>query len=104
MSNALAYAGVTAVLKDLLDTGVIDHRVTDALGQGVTVSAVAPDAIPLGNDMGARLNLFMHQVTPNAAWRNMDYPSHDGGGRRIGNPPLAVDLHYLLTAYSNTDL
>ena len=34
MSNALAIAGVTAVLKDLLDTGLIDHRVTDALNRG----------------------------------------------------------------------
>lgn len=104
MSNALAFAGVTAVLKDLLDTGMIDHEVTDIMGQGVTVSAVAPDAIQLGNDMGARLNLFMHQATPNAAWRNAALPSRDARGRRTANPPLAVDLHYLLTAYSNSDL
>ena len=37
MSNALAIAGVSAVLKDLLDSGLIDHQVTDALGAGVTV-------------------------------------------------------------------
>lgn len=104
MSNALAFAGVTAVLKDLLDTGMIDHQVTDIMGQGVTVSALAPDAIQLGNEMGARLNLFMHQATPNAAWRNADLPSRDASGRRISNAPLAVDLHYLLTAYSNADL
>jgi hypothetical protein len=104
MSNALAFAGVTAVLKDLLDTGLIDHEVTDIMGQGVTVSALAPDAIQLGNEMGARLNLFMHQATPNAAWRNAAQPSRDATGRRIGNAPLAVDLHYLLTAYANADL
>lgn len=104
MSNALAFAGVTAVLKDLLDTGMIDHEVTDIMGQGVTVSALAPDAIQLGNEMGARLNLFMHQATPNAAWRNTAQPSRDTTGRRIANSPLAVDLHYLLTAYSNADL
>jgi hypothetical protein len=104
VSNALAFAGVTAVLKDLLDTGMIDHEVTDIMGQGVTVSAVAPDSIQLGNEMGARLNLFMHQATPNAAWRNAAYPSRDASGRRIANAPLAVDLHYLLTAYSNADL
>ena len=104
MSNALAFAGVTAVLKDLLDTGMIDHQVTDIMGQGVTVSALAPDAIQLGNEMGARLNLFMHQATPNAAWRNAAQPSRDTTGRRIANAPLAVDLHYLLTAYSNADL
>ena len=35
MSNALAIAGVTAALKDLLDSGLIDQAVTDTLGAGV---------------------------------------------------------------------
>jgi hypothetical protein len=104
VSNALAIAGVTAVLKDLLDDGLIDHRVTDAMGQGVTVSALAPDAIQLSVDAQPRLNLFMHQATPNAAWRNAALPSRDGSGRRVANPPLALDLHYLVTAYGSADL
>jgi hypothetical protein len=104
MSNALALAAVTAVLKDLLDSGLIDHRVTDALGEGVTVSAIAPDAIELGANASPRLNLFLHQVTPNAAWRNAELPALDSRGRRIANPPLALDLHYLLTAYGSQDL
>ena len=78
---------------------------SDALGQGVTVSAVAPDAIELGNDTQPRLNLFMHQATPNAAWRNVGLPvAQTRAGRRIANPPLALDLHYLLTAYGSADL
>jgi hypothetical protein len=104
MSNALAIAGVTAVLKDLLDNGLIDHKIVDSLGQGVTVSALAPDAIALNNDTQPRLNLFMHQATPNAAWRNANLPSTDSSGRRIANAPLALDLHYLLTAYGRADL
>jgi hypothetical protein len=104
MSNALAIAGVTAVLKDLLDDGLIDHRVTDTMGQGVTVSALAPDAIQLGADAQPRLNLFMHQATPNAAWRNVGYPSRGASGARISSPPLALDLHYLVTAYGSADL
>ena len=40
MSNALAIAGVTAVLKDLLNNGLIDHNVTGAVG-GVGSVAVA---------------------------------------------------------------
>jgi hypothetical protein len=105
MSNALAIAGVSAVLKDLLDSGLIDHRVTDAMGKGVTVSATAPDNIELtGANATPRLNLFLHQVTTNPAWRNVGFPSHDGRGNRIANPPLALDLHYLLTAYGNEDL
>ena len=33
MSNALAIAGVTAVLKDLLDNGLIDHKIVDPWGR-----------------------------------------------------------------------
>jgi hypothetical protein len=104
VSNALAIAGVTAVLKDLLDGGLIDHNVTSTMGQGVIVSALAPDAIQVGTDQTRRLNLFLHQATPNAAWRNINYPSRNAAGDRIRNPPLALDLHYLLTAYGTLDL
>jgi hypothetical protein len=105
VSNALAIAGVSAVLKDLLDSGLIDHQVTDTLGAGVTVSSLAPDVVPIDGDNAVpRLNLFLYQVTPNAAWRNVDLPSRDASGRRVSNPPLALDLHYLLTAYGIADL
>jgi hypothetical protein len=40
MSNALAIAGVTAVLQALLDSLKAD--ITAALGAGVTLSSVAP--------------------------------------------------------------
>ena len=105
MSNALAIAGVTAVLRDLLDSGMIDHAVTDAMGQGVTVTAIAPDRIALeGVDARPQLNVFLHQATPNAALRNSALPSRDRSGNRTSNPPLALDLHYLITAYGVSDL
>jgi len=104
VSSALAIAGVTAVLKDLLDGSMIDHNLASILGNSVVVSALAPDSIELGNDTTRRLNLFLHQATPNAAWRNVGYPSRDSAGERIGNPPLALDLHYLLSAYGTLDL
>ena len=84
---------------------MIDHQITDTLGAGVTVSALPPDVIPLeGIDAVPRLNLFLHQATPNLAWRNALMPTHDGAGRRTTNPPLALDLHYLLTAYGIEEL
>jgi hypothetical protein len=105
MSNALAIAGVSAVLKDLLDSGMIDHQITDTLGAGVTVSSLAPDVVPIDGDGAVpRLNLFLYQVTPNPGWRNADLPSRDASGRRVSKPPLALDLHYLLTAYGIADL
>lgn len=104
MSNALAIAGVTAVIKDLLDSGMIDEAITDILGAGVTVTSMAPDTVSLDNNDSPQLNLFLHQVTPNVAWRNAALPSRDAGGNRVSNPPLALDLHYLLTAYGRADL
>lgn len=106
MSSALAIAGVTAVLRDLLNNGLIDHSVSDGLGSAVAVSALPPDrVIPSNGIEPTQLNLFLYHVTPNQGWRNQKLPSRDGSGQtRLGNPPLALDLHYLLSAYGNEDL
>ncbi|HEY5810730.1 MAG TPA: DUF4255 domain-containing protein [Povalibacter sp.] len=106
MSNALAIAGVTAVLRDLLNDGMINHNVSGVLGSTVTVSALPPDRVmPANGSESTQLNLFLHRLTPNPGWRNNDLPSRDSSGRnRLANPPLALDLHYLLTAYSADEL
>jgi hypothetical protein len=103
VTSALGISGVSAVLETAL------HSVFIGSGLGsVIVSAVAPDIVQssLGSapDAYSQVNLFLHQVTLNAAWRNMDLPSlaSDGSSRRT-NPPLALDLHYLLTAYASAD-
>lgn len=106
MSTALAIAGVTATLRDLLNDGLVNGNVAGVLGSTVTVSALPPDRVVTGNGpQPTQLNLFLHQVTPNAAWRNLMLPSRDAQtGQRKSNPPLALDLHYLLTAYGAEDL
>lgn len=104
MSNALAIASVTAVLKDLLDNALIDHSVSATVGGPVLVTAVAPDLIDLADENADRqLNIFLYHVMPNAAWRNTGLPSRDGRGERLTNPPLALDLYYMLTAYGAQD-
>jgi hypothetical protein len=104
MSSALAIASVTAVLRDLLNNGLIDHDVSSTLGN-VTVSTLSPDRVdPANQNQQSQLNLFLYQVTPNASWRNVGLPSRNGNGERISNPPLALNLHYLLTAYGALDL
>ena len=104
MSSPLAIAGVTAVLKDLLNNGVIDRDLSGAVGGNVTVTALPPDRIETGTQEQNQLNLFLYQVTPNIAWRNVGLPSRDGNGATIANAPLALDLHYLLTAYGDKEL
>jgi hypothetical protein len=102
MSNALAIAAVTAVLKDLLNNGLIDHDLASSLGV-VNVSARSPDLTPTGANDPAQLNLFLYHVTPNQGWRNAALPSRDDRGDRLTNPPLALDLHYLLIAHGAQD-
>jgi len=104
MSSPLAIASVTAVLRDLLNNGMIDHNIVGAIGSNVTVTAVPPDTIQLESNAQTQLNLFLYQVMPNQGWRNVGLPSRDGRGDRFTNPPLALDLHYLLTAYGAEEL
>ncbi|WP_322486839.1 DUF4255 domain-containing protein [Chloroflexus sp.] len=103
MSNALAIAAVTAVLRDLLQDGLIDHDLTGALGE-VTVSVLAPaQALAAFTPNSGQLNLFLYHVSYNSGWRNHGLPSRSGRGELISDPPLALDLHYLLTAYTDQD-
>lgn len=103
MSTALGLASVTAVLRDLLNNGLIDHDVTGSLGGNVNVTALPPDRID-ASSATSQLNLFLYQVTPNAGWRNEGLPTRDSNGNRVSNPPLALDLHYLMTAYGADEL
>jgi hypothetical protein len=102
MSSPLAIAAVTAVLKDLLDNALIDHSVSNATGP-VTVTAQAPDRVRGNSHDAAQLNLFLYRVAPNQGWSNMQLPSLDARGERTTNPPLALDLQYLLSAYERND-
>jgi len=107
MSSALAIAGVTAVLRDLLNDGLINQDATGVLGATVSVSAGPPDrVIPTnGGPESTQLNLFMYHVTPNSGWRNERFPTLDASGnQRLSNAPLALNLHYLLSAHGSEDL
>ena len=50
-----------------------------------------------------QLNIFLYHVASNAGWSNTDLPSRDTQGSRMTNPPLALDLFYLLSAYGKSD-
>ena len=105
MSSALAIASVTQVLRDLLNNGIIDRDVSGATGVDVAVTCFPPDRVPTsGTEEKSQLNLFMYMVSQNQGWRNQNFPSMNANGDRIANPYLALDLHYLLSAYSPLEL
>ena len=107
MSTAMAIAGVTAVLRHRLNEGLLDHNISGMLGNAVSVSVLTPDRLAEKSspEECSRLNLFLYQVTPNTGWRNARSPARDDTSmQHQSNPPLALDLHYLISACSSGDL
>lgn len=103
MSNTLAIAAVTGALSQLISKITVarfpgEPEYSDAIVTHVPFDEIATD----GSEN--QVNLFLYQITPNATWRGTD-PSR-ASRLESDKPPLALNLHYLLTAYAkgNDDL
>ena len=101
MSDYLAVGGVSAVLQWLLTNALTSGGPTTVLSSPQPVTAISPDLITTGANEQPQVNLFMYYVSLNPALRNLDLPSRNGSGAEISNPPLALNLHYLVTAYGS---
>ncbi|MBD2211967.1 DUF4255 domain-containing protein [Calothrix sp. FACHB-156] len=107
MRHTIAMASVTAVLKNVVENGLTSDPITASIGD-ILVTAIPPDRITVGVDEHSQINLFLYQVTQN---RNADWTSGELKQRitqsqkeqRPKNPPLALDLHYLLTVYGGKE-
>ncbi|MDQ3279913.1 MAG: DUF4255 domain-containing protein [Acidobacteriota bacterium] len=97
MSNSLAIATVTEALRITLEKQVQTIKPTIS---GVGATAVRPDAA----GAAPSVNVFLYQVTPNVAMRNVDLPTRDAGGMLRQKPRAAIDLHYLLSVYGKDSL
>src|SRR6266566_6194256 len=100
MRSGLAIASVTAVLKNLLDNELIQLSATASMGD-VSITVQPPDRISTGAEEHTQLNLWLYRLTPNSGWRRSGTFSTQAD--LLENPPLALDLHYLLTAYGERD-
>lgn len=94
MSNFLAIATVTAALQDVLQPAV-----SQAVGLA-KVGFSRPDA---SNQQTPLVNIYLYQVTPNAAYRNADLPTRRNDGSLVQKTQVAIDLHYLFTFHGNDD-
>ena len=102
MSDYLAVGGVSAVLRSMLNGALTDGGPSSLFGTtSPGITATSPDLIATGADEQPQLNLFMYYVSLNPALRNLDLPSRNGAGQQISNPPLALNLHYLVSAYGS---
>lgn len=103
MSSFLGIAAVTQVLKGMLSEGLADSELSD-LTPEPTISALPPDKILVNDDEPNRVNLYMYMSQPNTSWRNNDLPVRNTDGQRISNPPLVLDLHYVLSGYGSNEI
>ncbi len=100
MSSALGMAAATKVIAAVIDSNVAEAKLTTILGT-ISTSLKAPDAATKTDAAG--VNLFLYNATQNQGWRSEGLPSWDAGGQRIGRPYLPLDLHYVVSAYGETD-
>lgn len=94
MSNFLAVATVTAALNVALSEALADMD----LGSP-TVTTARPDTN--GHMPTTGVNIFLYQVMPNAAFRNIDLPTRRSSGELIQRPQAALELNYLLSFYGD---
>ncbi len=95
MSNALAIATVTLTLKEFLqDTATWTVP-------GADVTTLRPQEMENRSTDNARINLYLYQIVPNAAFRTADLPTRRADGTLMQQPTSAWDLHYLLSFYGN---
>jgi hypothetical protein len=94
MSNFLAIATVTAALRQVLLGPV------KSVLNGADVQFNRPDGTGIGTQTPL-VNVYLYQVTPNAAYRNADIPTRRSDGSLVRRPQVALDLHYLFTFYGD---
>lgn len=89
MSDYMAIADVGDTLVELLRANMRDLIPADS------IALVSPGEIE-GKD-NVRLSLFLYQVSENIYLKNQEMENM--GASRLKAPPLALDLHYMLTSY-----
>jgi hypothetical protein len=86
----------------MLNSALSSGGPASLLSTGPGITAKSPDLITTGPDEAPQLNLFMYYASLNPSLRNEGLPSASASGGRLSNPPLALNLHYLISAYGAT--
>jgi hypothetical protein len=99
MSNFLALATATETIRF-----VLNHYVGVDVN-GATASAVSPSGVNntgTGNGLPTTgVNVFLYQIMPNAAGRNLDLPTRRSDGSLVQRPRAAVDAHFIFSVYGS---
>jgi hypothetical protein len=99
MSNFLALATATETVRF-----VLNHFVSNDVN-GAVATAVSPSGVNntgTGNGLPAvGVNVFLYQIMPNAAGRNLDLPTRRSDGSLVQRPRAAVDAHFIFSVYGS---
>jgi hypothetical protein len=97
MSDYKAIMGVSATLQRLL-LDRMDYRKN---GNKIPVT-IAPADVKVSNVPDPRVNIFLYRITENIHLKNQEITGRGSVGD-YGHPPLSLDLHYILTAYGESE-
>jgi hypothetical protein len=98
MSNALAIASVTAMLRARLESAFTDAATTFPTGvQGANAFVQRPGGAHAAATAGADITLY--RTSPHPQWRNCDLPTRAGTGIPTEKPLLGLVLRYLVTTF-----
>lgn len=101
-NSILAIASITAILKSLLSNELVRRFANVPIGDAI-VTALPPDRILTGGEERAQLNLYLYRITPNAGRYHSRTTQPEITNTSETYPPLALDLHYLISAYGEHD-
>jgi hypothetical protein len=105
MSTALAIATVTRTLRAVINAALQEalpaNLPADVVPTGqLQVTTLPLDRVRTVHANGSLINLYLYSTVPSPAFRNGQPPRAGGGGAEL---PLALNLHYMLTAYGQDD-
>lgn len=105
MSSELAILAVTRTIRNILFTE-IPHKFglsgSGDVTQGFDVTMQPLHRVRENNKTDNLINLYLYRTEVNAAWGNMPLPT-TSKPTDVAQPPLALNLEYLISAYGEGD-
>jgi hypothetical protein len=99
MPDGFALAALSHALRSRISSAIGDAADVQQTGQFDIVSK-APDQLATANPAKPTLTVYPWKLMPNASWTSSRQAAYSASGERRANPLLALDVHYVLGAYS----
>lgn len=92
MSTYKSIAGVSQSLANLLGDRMVEPAAI----------TLAPPDVQVDQVGGPRLNIYLYHISENGFLKNQEIPGNGYPGA-YGHPPLALNLHYIFTAFGKSE-